>query len=63
MELKTYRIKHGLSVIQLAKILKLSRQHVYDIESGKHHPSRLLAMRIEDDLKGEVTAKELLGIK
>lgn len=63
MKLKDYRIKHNLSVIQLAKILKISRQHVYDIESGDAHPSRVMAMRIEKDLNGEVTAIELLDIK
>jgi DNA-binding XRE family transcriptional regulator len=62
MKLKQYRTKHHLSVIQLAKILDLSRQHIYDMEREKVYPSRQLALDIETKLKGEVTARELLNI-
>ena len=63
MKLKTFRTKNNLSVIALAKLLNISRQHVYDMESGDAYPSRRLAAVIEKKLNGDVTARELLGLK
>jgi len=63
MKLKNYRAKYNLSVIALAAQIGISRQHVYDLESGNAYPSRKLAAAIEKKLKHEVTAKELLGVE
>ena len=60
MNIKTFRTKNNLSIIAIAKILNISRQHVYDLESGKAFPSRKLAAAIEKKMDG-VTARELLG--
>ena len=63
MKLKTFRTKNNLSVIALADLLHISRQHIYDMESGKAYPSRRLAAAIEKKLNGDVTARELLGLR
>jgi len=60
MLLKKYRIQNSISVSQLAKSLGISRQHVYEIESGVSFPSRALAVRIEKETRGEVSAEALL---
>ena len=60
MLLKEYRKKQALSVIAMAKKLKISRQHVYDIERRKAYPSRALALRIEKATGGLVPAWALL---
>lgn len=62
MNLKEYRTKNNLSVIKLASILGISRQHVYELEKPEHKPSVKLAKKIETLLNREVTAVELLGI-
>jgi len=62
MNIKQYRTKYNMTVIRLSEILAISRQHVYDLESGNAFPSRKLAAKIEKKLNGEVTAKELLGV-
>jgi len=63
MNLKQYRLKQKLSVIEMARIIKVTRQHVYEIESKSDtRPSVKLAKIIERKTNGEVTAKELLGV-
>lgn len=60
MQLKKYRENKKLSVIAMADLLRVSRQHIYDIESGKAFPSRGLACRIQEVTGGAVEARELL---
>jgi len=62
MKLKKYREQYNLSIITIAKTLRVSRQHIYDIEAGKTFPSRTLAKLIERKTSGQVTARELLGL-
>jgi DNA-binding XRE family transcriptional regulator len=60
--LTEYRIKNGLSVINFAKIIGVSRTHVYELESGTT-PSVKLAKKIKAKTNGELNALELLGLK
>ena len=62
MNLTDYRKKHNLSVIQFAKQLNITRQHLYTIESGSNIPSRKLALEIERLSNGELKAMELLRL-
>lgn len=46
MTLTEAREREGLNVPQLAKLLGISRQHLYDLEKGERSPGRELAVRI-----------------
>jgi len=63
MDLKTYRTKNGIKMPDMAKALKKTPQHLYEIERGIAFPSRKLAQEIESQTEGNVTAIELLGIE
>jgi len=60
MDIKEYRKKHGLSVIQVSKSLEVSRQHITDIEQGRAFPSRKLAKKIIEWSNNEITCDDLL---
>lgn len=62
MNLTEYRKSNGISVIEMAKLLNKSRQHIYDIEKGNAYPSRKLAKRIETLTKKKVKAAQLLQL-
>lgn len=62
MDIKTFRTAHNLSVIKMAELIGITRQHIYEIENKKSYPSRRLAKIIQDRTNGEVTAHELLDI-
>ena len=44
--LKTERIRNEMTQIQLADLVKVSRQTIISIESGRYIPSVLLALKI-----------------
>ena len=44
--LKTERIRNEMTQVQLAEIVKVSRQTIISIESGRYIPSVLLALKI-----------------
>jgi putative transcriptional regulator len=44
--LKTERIRNEMTQIQLADFVKVSRQTIISIESGRYIPSVLLALKI-----------------
>jgi DNA-binding XRE family transcriptional regulator len=46
MTLTEARTRSGMNVPALARQLGVSRQHLYDIESGRRAPSRALAVKI-----------------
>lgn len=58
--IKAYRKRNGVSVAQMADALKISKQHIYEIERGSSYPSRKLAKAIEDFTSGEIRAAEIL---
>jgi len=60
MDLKTYRSKNNIRMVDLAKIVNKTPQHLYEIERGSAFPSRKLAFRIEQATGGAVTLRELL---
>lgn len=61
MNIKQYREAANLSVIEFAKLIGITRQHVYEIEkNGKFKPSAPLALRIEEATGGAVSRMELL---
>ena len=47
---KAFRIAKGLSQQQLAELVGVKRQAIYDIESGKYAPNTLLALRLAKQL-------------
>ena len=44
--LKVERIKNEMTQVQLADLVKVSRQTIISIESGRYIPSVLLALKI-----------------
>jgi len=44
--LKTERIRNEMTQMQLADLVKVSRQTIISIESGRYIPSVLLALKI-----------------
>lgn len=44
--IKIYRVKHNLTQAQLAEKVKVSRQTINAIETGKYVPSTVLALKI-----------------
>lgn len=60
MKLKEYRIKNNVKMSEIAKSVKKSVQHLYEIERGDAFPSRKLALAIEKETSGAVTSQELL---
>ena len=57
--IKKYRMAKGITVIQLAKKLKLTRASIYNYEAGIQIPNPKLLVKIAKIL--EVEPKELLG--
>jgi len=47
-ELRKYRRRHRLSVVQIADLLGVGRQHIHRIENGQNMPSIDLVERIAD---------------
>jgi len=48
--LKTERLKHEMTQAQLAELVKVSRQTIISIETGRYIPSVLLALKIAKTL-------------
>jgi DNA-binding XRE family transcriptional regulator len=61
MKLTEFRKKNNITAIELASMLGISRQRLYEIEKGST-PSVKLAKKIEKVLSGKLTARELLGV-
>jgi predicted transcriptional regulator len=59
MKLKHFRNLHNLSVADVADGVKVTRQHIYEIERGSAFAGRSLAYRIEIFTNGEVTRDEV----
>ena len=57
--IKKYRIAKGLTVIQFAKKMKLSRTTVYNYESGESMPKPKQLVKIAKFF--DVDPKELIG--
>ena len=57
--IKKYRIAKGLTVIELAKKVRKSRQTIYNYEMGIQVPSPKLLVKIAKYL--EVEPKDLIG--
>jgi putative molybdopterin biosynthesis protein len=53
-QLKVYRADKGLSQTQLAGLVGVKRQAIYDIESGKYAPNTLIALRLAKHLSCRV---------
>ncbi len=53
-KVKAYRTAKGLSQTQLAELVGLKRQAIYDIESGKYAPNTLIALRLAQHLSCKV---------
>lgn len=53
-QLKVYRTDKGLSQTQLAELVGVKRQAIYDIESGKYAPNTLIALRLAKHLSCRV---------
>lgn len=43
---KRYRIKLGITQQELGDLLKVSRQTIFSIETGKYIPSTILSLKI-----------------
>ncbi len=43
---KRYRVELGISQQELADLLKVSRQTIFSIETGKYVPSTILSLKI-----------------
>ncbi len=43
---KRYRIELGITQQELADLLKVSRQTIFSIETGKYVPSTILSLKI-----------------
>jgi DNA-binding transcriptional regulator YdaS (Cro superfamily) len=61
MNLKTYITKHG-DQKKLAKKLKLHHVYFNALVNLRRTPSRKLALKIQKETGGQVTAAELLGV-
>ena len=48
--LKTERLKHEMTQAQLAELVKVSRQTIISIETGRYIPSVLFALKIAKTL-------------
>lgn len=59
MKLKHFRKLHNLSVADVAGAVKVTRQHIYEIERGSAFAGRSLAHRIEKFTSGQVTRDEV----
>jgi len=60
MDLREFLFKKGITQIEFAKKLGISRGHLNQILHKTKHPSRKLAKEIEEQTEGKVTAIELL---
>lgn len=60
MNLKEYLFYEKQSITDMAKLLKISRNHLSRIACGKMKPSWRLARDIEQMTKGKVIAEDLL---
>jgi len=60
MKLDAYLKKRNISVSNAAEVLGYSRQRLYQVLSGTSQPGRVLALRIVDWSKGQVTLKDLI---
>lgn len=63
MDIKTFRINNHLSVIKMAELVGVSRQHIYDLEKQRAYPSRKLAAKIQAITNNDIKASEILGIR
>ena len=43
---KSYRVELGITQQELADLLKVSRQTIFSIETGKYVPSTILSLKI-----------------
>lgn len=59
--LKAARIKYSFTQAELAELIKVSRQTIISIESGRYLPSVLLAIKISKALG--CTVEELFEIE
>ncbi len=59
--LAQFRLKRGLSAIELAKKIGVSRQTIYAMETGTYVPNTLLALRLAQAL--EVKVEDLFQIE
>lgn len=59
--LKAVRIQNSFTQVELAELIKVSRQTIISIESGRYLPSVLLAMKISNALG--CTVEELFEIE
>ncbi len=62
MQIRKWRDKHKVTLVQLAELSGLSHSTLSLIERGKRSCGRTAAQRIEAATNGEVTAVELLGL-
>lgn len=60
MRLDVYLKIHEISQIQMAKKLGITKAYMHELSSRKKSPSRVMAKKIEEITKGEVTRLELL---
>ena len=60
MQIKKYRMAKGMTVIQLAKKLKMTRASIYNYEKGIQLPPPKVLVKIAKILEVE-DAKQLLG--
>lgn len=60
--LKAYRKRHGLTQLDIAKMVGVSKQMISMIEGGAARPSSHTAGLVERATDGEVTASELLFV-
>lgn len=60
MDFREFLFKKGITQVQFAKQLGISRGHLNQILHKTKHPSRKLAKEIEAQTEGKVTAMELL---
>lgn len=60
MDLREFLFKKGITQIEFAKKLGISRGHLNQILHKTKHPSRKLAKEIEEQTEGKVAAIELL---
>ena len=59
--IKKYRIAKGITVVQLAKKMKICRASVYYYEAGMKMPNPKLLVKIAKYL--EVEPKDLIGVE
>lgn len=53
-DLISFRVRNNLSLDKFSKLCGCSMQTIWNIESGRHKPSKIVAIRIRNILDNEV---------